>query len=384
MWKTLEYPATAPHLPLLTPLYPSTSSTIADYLCHQTSRDLRSKAAFSSSIMPIAPAVKGILIASSLVAAAVAAYENNPQVREFVDTTRVKAQYALEDFLENLEAELNPDPSARIRMRSRRRQRTAQAMSVGSTRGTDPGDMRTNGLDVIVAGRAASTGAAVVSGNDEIASNQGLRHRQPATQTALQDDQTSIHTSATHETFFEASNSIGNLPNTESAARDLEGLSISDDLSSHTPSVDDLLDLDPFADPLDPHYPRLEAATSRNSTPLVLSIPRPEDVAQDHTLLTPTTPTSFATMSSPILTPVTPRTPRTVASRRSSREEADVSDSYFSELDRADVADDVVDGRSASRNTSRGGIDEEVMSVHSEASSVGFETPDEDEDWGRA
>ena len=315
--------------------------------------------------MPVTPAIKGVLIASSLVAAAVAAYETNPNVRDFVDNTTYKAQLALEDFLENLEAEFNPDPHARLRRRQRQREMRAQAMgaSASASRGSRSGSESRNGargVSIVITGSEHEDATTATARSGEAQQDHELRRRHigyPEQQAETDDAST-----ASNSTFFSQ-------PASTSAATDLAGLSLANDPdeedievvdreldAAETISSEDMLELDPFADPLSP-----------------LPVAHDEEM-QDG----PHTPTSFTTYSGSgeeILTPRTPRTPATQG--------GDVSDSYFDDFEGREGGEGehgvVLDGVTRPRS-------ENAVSVQSGVSSVGFETPDEDEDeedWGR-
>jgi len=328
--------------------------------------------------MPLAPALKGLLLASSLVAAGVAAYETDPNVR---------------DFVENLEREFSPDGVGRsqIRRRRRERERERMAMDLGGGVGASRSSRGGNDGDVVV----TASGSGVQTGQGR---EMRQRHRieimdaedEERGVSTLGGDVESMHTSATHETLFDqfpasfSSPTLHNIPiddtdddthasTTHRNVTLINDLNGNDDdehdgndddmLASQTTttstSLDDLSDLDPFADP-----------PIESITPLVLSMPRPSshDNNQDRS---PLTPTSFATSDSPrILTPVTPRTVASAGGRHET-----VSDSYFSDF-------------SGSASGSGHEIVEQGSRRQSVASSgVGFETPDEDEDdveWGRA
>lgn len=349
--------------------------------------------------MPLAPALKGLLLASSLVAAGVAAYETDPNVREFVDRTTKRAEDVLMDFLENLEREFSPDGVGRsqIRRRRRERERERRAMDFGSVGVGVSRSSRVGGDDGDVVVTASGSGIQIGQGRE-----MRQRHRIEIVDAEDEEqgvsrsggDMESLHTSATHETLFDqfpasfSTSTLHNIPididNTDDdtyASTTQRNICLINDLNENdddehdddmlasqtttttittSTSLDDLSDLDPFADP--PIEPL---------TPLVLSMPRPSshDNNEDRS---PLTPTSFATSDSPrILTPVTPRT---VASA-SGRDET-VSDSYFSDFSSGSASG------SGHENVEQGIRRQSVAS-----SGVAFETPDEDEDdleWGRA
>jgi hypothetical protein len=334
--------------------------------------------------MPIAPvAIKSLLITSSLVAAGVAAYQTNPDVRNFVDTTKLKAQLALEEFLENLEAEFNPDENARVRLRQRRaarERRAREAMMMGVSVDGGQAGIRQGSNDIVI----------TASGQSHSHELQDLRHRQQTTTT--DDDNAadppeediaalaSPSSRTTHETLFSQYTSTSNLASaqrTASIEADLVGLTLSPSITATTSgiddSLDDLNDLDPFADPLAPHTP-MHGMTDDTEW-YGDDEGEYDDLQQSRH--TPTTPSgmSFVTdvdvnVDDPpeemVLTPVTPRT------TSAGEEEA----SYFE-----------VDGVRA-----RSGSVRTTASKRSEGSSVsgvGFGTPDEDEEdgevtWGRA
>jgi len=312
--------------------------------------------------MPVAPAIKGVLIASSLVAAAVAAYETNPNVRDFVDSTTYKAQLALEDFLENLEAEFNPDPHARLRTRQRQREMRAQAMGASASgsarRGSRSSECGARGVNIVITGSESEDAMTATARQDATQQSQELRRRHIGY--SEQQAETDNTSTASNSTFFSQ-------PASTSAADDLAGLSLANDPdeedievvdreldAAETVSSEDLLELDPFADPLTP-----------------LPVLHDEEVQEE-----PHTPTSFTTYSGSgenILTPRTPRTPATQA--------GDVSDSYFDDFEGREGEHGVVLEGAPRRARS-----ETAVSVQSGVSSVGFKTPDEDEDeedWGR-
>jgi len=310
--------------------------------------------------MPIAPAIKGVLIASSLVAAAVAAYETNPNVREFVDSTTYKAQLALEDFLENLEAEFNPDPHARLRRRQRQREMRAQAMgaSASASRGSRSGsEGGARGVNIVITGSEPEDATTATARQGDTQQDQELRRRHPGH--PEHQAETDNASTASISTFFSQ-------PASTSAADDLAGLSLANDPdeedievvdreldAAETVSSEDLLELDPFADPLTP-----------------LPVVHDEEMQEE-----PHTPTSFTTYSGSGENILTPRTPRTPATQG-----GDVSDSYFDDFEGREGEHGVVlEGATRPRS-------ETAVSVQSGVSSVGFDTPDEDEDeedWGR-
>jgi len=323
--------------------------------------------------MPIAPAIKGVLIASSLVAAAVAAYETNPNVRDFVDSTTYKAQLVLEDFLENLEAEFNPDPHARLRRRQRQREMRAQAMGASASASTSAsvsGGSRSGsrsgarGVNIVISGSEPEDATTATAREGEAQQDQELRRRHPGY--PEQQVETDNASTASNSTFFSQPASISSHQDVTSAAADLAGLSLANDPdeedievvdreldAAETVSSEDLLELDPFADPLTP-----------------LPFVHDEDVQEE-----PHTPTSFTTYSGSGENISTPRTPRTPATQG-----GDVSDSYFDDFEGREGEHGVVlEGLTRPRS-------ETAVSVQSGVSSVGFETPDEDEDeedWGR-
>jgi len=315
--------------------------------------------------MPIAPAIKG---GSSLVAAAVAAYETNPNVREFVDSTTYKAQLALEDFLWNLEAEFNPDPHARLRRRQRQREMRAQGMGTSASAGSrNRSGSGARSVNIVITGSEAEDATTATSRQGDTQQDHELQRRHPGHSEQSVDPETaSTPSSASASTFFSQPASTSSHLDTTSAAADLAGLSLVNDPDEEdievvdreidaveTVSSEDLLELDPFADPL---------------TPLPV-------VQDEETQGGPHTPTSFTTYSGSGENILTPRTPRTPGGHSD-----DVSDSYF---------DDFA-GRDGEHGVELGGArrarSETAMSTRSGVSSVGFATPDEDEDdedWGR-
>lgn len=332
--------------------------------------------------MPLAPALKGLLLASSLIAAGVAAYETDPNVREFVDRTTKRAEDAIVDFLENLEREFAPDGVGRGQIRRRRemlrRERERETMRMGreGERSERARERETGrGGDVVV----ASNG-----GEMRLRQRQRIEIVDAEAQGENGRDDVGVASMQRHETLFEhfpaslSSSTIHNIPiddattstphsndnndkNNSTSLLDANDDDDEEDIS--TASLDNLSDLDPFADP-----------PIESLTPLVLSTahlsPSPTHQQRDRTSVTPT-----SSNSPQILTPVTPRT---VA-------EDEVSDSYFSDFS----AGSLVLGEGGERRDAEVGGDDRrrSLSVSVASSGVGFETPDEDEDdvdWGRA
>jgi len=317
--------------------------------------------------MPLAPALKGLLLASSLIAAGVAAYETDPNVRQFVDRTTKRAEDALVDFLENLEKEFSPDGVGRSGIRRRREmlRREREGMRMGERSGRAGEREIERGGDVTV-----------VSGGER-----GGEVRQRRQRIEIVDAE---NEERMHETLFEQfpaslSNSVTrNIPidDTITSTPDLHHnnnnttslLDANDDdyeEDTSTASLDNLSDLDPFADP-----------PIESLTPLILSTAHlsPSSSHHEQSERLPATPTS--SNSPQILTPVTPRT---VA-------EDEVSDSYFSDFSAGSM---VLGEGEEGRDVEVGGSDRRrSVSVSVASSGVGFETPDEDDEddvvWGRA
>lgn len=352
--------------------------------------------------MPLAPALKTLLLTTSLLAAGIAAYETDPNVRRFVDAGVQKAEDVVVGFLERLEEEFAPDGAA---LRIRRGRRDGR-MGVGVGGGGEAGRGGRGGDVVVRVGERE-----VERGGD------GVRRRHHRIEIVDADDEAATATATPRvdqerETLFEqfpssiSSSSAtgsrtglrrievesGGAPTAPDTRNNTSGLLIDADsdenirlidteeagegdiLSQTTTtmsSLDDLSDLDPLA--------HQHAYT----TPLDLDIPQttsPRSFATDEPQ-TPTTPTS-PTGSPRILTPITPRTPRTLATN--SEGESDVAESYFTDFS---AREDVERSRDASRSRSRRVSVATTMTV---SSGVGFATPDgsEDEDeeglWGRA
>ena len=236
-------------------------------------------------------------------------------------------------------------------------------MSASAGSGSQSGS-GTRGVNIVITGSEAEETTTATARQGDAQQDQELRRRHPV---HSEQDNTSTTSSASASTFFSqpASTSSHAYTDTTSAATDLAGLSLANDPdeedievvdrdldAAETISSEDLLELDPFADPLTP-------------------LPTAHDVEMQEGPHTPTSFTTYSGWGENILTPRTPRTP--------GGHSDDVSDSYFDDFEgREGEHGGVLGGARRARS-------ETAMSTRSGVSSVGFATPDEDEDeedWG--
>jgi len=320
--------------------------------------------------MPLAPALKGLLLASSLIAAGVAAYETDPNVRQFVDRTTKRAEDALVDFLENLEREFSPDGVGRGQIR-RRREREREMMRMGregerhmerSERDRERETGRGGDVVTVVSGGELRQRRQRIEVVDMDAQNE-------APETLFEQFPASLNGSTIHNIHIDdvvtATPNLHHKNNNNNNNTSLLDANNDDDYEEDvsSASLDNLSDLDPFADP-----------PIESLTPLVLSTAHlsPGSSHHEQSELTPT-----SSNSPQMLTPVTLRT---VA-------EDEVSDSYFSDFSAGSmVPGDEGEGGERIMVGRRGSDRSRSLSVAS--SGVGFETPDEDDEddihWGRA